>query len=176
MQVEVVGAPSSLARELRWSASPSEQLNWVIQLTSPWSLLLRTRGEWAGEASWRRPPEKKRSHQHPSHHPQDSAFKHLAPLLTTPFPLQGQAAPDLPGCSFSLSLLPAEVTLSTQPFFWEPFLLKGAIHLRGKPLLCLKASCSVAQWSLTLRDPMDCNTPGFPVLHHLPEFAQVHAH
>ena len=23
---------------------------------------------------------------------------------------------------------------------------------------------------------MDCNTPGFPVLHHLPEFAQVHVH
>ena len=25
-------------------------------------------------------------------------------------------------------------------------------------------------------DPMDCSTPGFPVHHHLPEFAQVHAH
>ena len=25
-------------------------------------------------------------------------------------------------------------------------------------------------------DPMDCSTPGFPVLHHLPEFAQTHAH
>ena len=23
----------------------------------------------------------------------------------------------------------------------------------------------------TLCDPMDCNTPGFPVLHQLPEFA-----
>ena len=23
---------------------------------------------------------------------------------------------------------------------------------------------------------MDCSTPGFPVLHHLPEFAQTHAH
>ena len=51
------GAPSSLARGLGWSASPSEQLNWVIQLTSPWSLLLRTRGERAGEASRMRPPE-----------------------------------------------------------------------------------------------------------------------
>ena len=27
-----------------------------------------------------------------------------------------------------------------------------------------------------LCDPMDCNTPGFPVLHHLPEFAQTHVH
>ena len=24
-----------------------------------------------------------------------------------------------------------------------------------------------------LCDPMDCNTPGLPVLHHLPQFAQV---
>ena len=23
---------------------------------------------------------------------------------------------------------------------------------------------------------MDCNTPGFPVRHHLPKFAQVHVH
>ena len=23
-------------------------------------------------------------------------------------------------------------------------------------------------------DPMDCSTPGFPVLHHLPELAQIH--
>ena len=23
---------------------------------------------------------------------------------------------------------------------------------------------------------MDCSTPGFPILHHLPEFAQNHVH
>ena len=27
-----------------------------------------------------------------------------------------------------------------------------------------------------LCDPMDCSTPGFPVLHYLPEFAQTHVH
>ena len=27
-----------------------------------------------------------------------------------------------------------------------------------------------------LCDPMDYSTPGFPVLHHLPEFAQTHVH
>ena len=27
-----------------------------------------------------------------------------------------------------------------------------------------------------LWDPMDCSTPGLPVLHHLPEFAQIHVH
>ena len=36
--------------------------------------------------------------------------------------------------------------------------------------------CSVAKLWLTLCDPMDCSTPGFPVLHHLPEFAQTHVH
>ena len=34
--------------------------------------------------------------------------------------------------------------------------------------------CPVAQSFLTLCDPMDCNTPGFPVLHCLLEFAQIH--
>ena len=27
-----------------------------------------------------------------------------------------------------------------------------------------------------LYNPMDCSTPGFPVLHCLPEFAQIHVH
>ena len=31
--------------------------------------------------------------------------------------------------------------------------------------------CSIALSCLTLCDPMDCNMAGFPVLHHLPEFA-----
>ena len=36
--------------------------------------------------------------------------------------------------------------------------------------------CSVAQWWPTLCDPVDCSTPGLPVLHCLPEFAQIHVH
>ena len=35
---------------------------------------------------------------------------------------------------------------------------------------------SVAQSCLTLCDPMDCSTPGLPVHHQLPEFAQTHVH
>ena len=35
---------------------------------------------------------------------------------------------------------------------------------------------SVTQSCLTLCDPMDCSTPGFPVHHQLPEFAQTHVH
>ena len=36
--------------------------------------------------------------------------------------------------------------------------------------------CSVAKSYPTLWDPRDCCTPGFPVLHYLPEFAQTHVH
>ena len=36
--------------------------------------------------------------------------------------------------------------------------------------------CSAAQSCPTLRDPVDCSTPDFPVLHHLPELAQTHVH
>ena len=36
--------------------------------------------------------------------------------------------------------------------------------------------CSFAQLCPTLCDTVDCSTPGFPVLHHLPEFAQIHNH
>ena len=36
--------------------------------------------------------------------------------------------------------------------------------------------CSVTQLCPTLCNPMNCSTPGFPVLHHLPELAQIHVH
>ena len=36
--------------------------------------------------------------------------------------------------------------------------------------------CSVTKSCPTLCDSMDCSTPGFPVLHYLPEFAQTHVH
>jgi len=34
--------------------------------------------------------------------------------------------------------------------------------------------CSVTQSCLTLCDPIDCSTPGLPVIYHLPEPAQAH--
>ena len=36
--------------------------------------------------------------------------------------------------------------------------------------------CSVTKSCSTLCDPMDYSTPGFPVLHYLPEFTQTHVH
>ena len=36
--------------------------------------------------------------------------------------------------------------------------------------------CSVAKSCPALCEPMNCSTPGFPVLHYLLEFAQTHVH
>ena len=40
----------------------------------------------------------------------------------------------------------------------------------------IQSCCSVTQSCLTLCELVDCSTPGFPVLHHLPELAQTHVH
>ena len=40
----------------------------------------------------------------------------------------------------------------------------------------ISCCCSVGWPCLTLCDPMDCSTPAFPVLYHLPELAQTHVH
>ena len=47
--------------------------------------------------------------------------------------------------------------------------LKPTIHI------CFQFS-SVAQSCPTLCSPIDCSTPGFPVLHQLPESTQTHVH
>ena len=56
------------------------------------------------------------------------------------------------------------------------------VHTENTNTVCLQprrteiCCYSVAWLCLTLCDPVDCNTPGFPVLHHLWEFAQTHVH
>ena len=77
--------------------------------------------------------------------------------LHLPFPLPGVPFP-LPGVPF-----PESLVLS------HPSGLRLSIANCG-------CCCSVAQSCPTLCDPMDCSTPGFPVLHYLPEFAQTHIH
>ena len=52
-------------------------------------------------------------------------------------------------------------------------LSKTSVHCK----LCMAVLfSSVAQSCLTLCDPMDCSTPGFPVHHQLPELAQTHVY
>ena len=47
------------------------------------------------------------------------------------------------------------------------------VPLWWRAILCC---CSAAQSYPTLCEPMDCSTPGFPVLHHLPDFSWTHVH
>ena len=50
---------------------------------------------------------------------------------------------------------------------------KGNLFIPGFPS---HQFSSVTQSCLTLCDPMECTTPGFPVHHQLPELAQTHVH
>ena len=52
--------------------------------------------------------------------------------------------------------------------------LSDCVPNSSPPLSSVQSS--VAQSCPTLRDPMDCNTPGLPVHHQLPEFTQTHVH
>ena len=54
-------------------------------------------------------------------------------------------------------------------------LLKFKNHRKYRTRYVRCGCCSVAKSCPTLWDPTDCSsTPGFPVLHYLPEFAQIH--
>ena len=61
-----------------------------------------------------------------------------------------------------------------QSWRWEPR-KKSRPALETAPVWA-SCCCSVAKSRPTLFDPMDCSTPGLPVPHHLPKFAQVHVH
>ena len=90
--------------------------------------------------------------------------------------------------SFGLTDFPFSTILSKAAVTFLFFLLYelSATLLPEKPSLlyfkwknghlALVGCCSVAKSCLTLRNPMDCSTSGFPVLHCLPEFVQTYVH
>ena len=55
-------------------------------------------------------------------------------------------------------------------------MLYSYLCLLGLYIPHITCCCSVTQLYLTLCDPMNCSTPGFPVLHYLLEFVQTHVH
>ena len=77
----------------------------------------------------------------------------------------------------SLYLFPLFQSLPNSPltnlkflfFFWSPS------YFPPPPPLFFQFS-SAPQSFLTLCNPIDCNTPGFPVLHQLLELGQTHIH
>ena len=57
---------------------------------------------------------------------------------------------------------------------FPPHLQHAIAWKQGGSFCC--CSCSVTQSCLIVCHPMDYSTPGFPVFHSLPEFAQTHIH
>jgi len=68
------------------------------------------------------------------------------------------------------------VCLSALSYTWP--LDSSWLLVLPKPFCAFPRSCcySVIKSCQILCNPMDCSTPGFPVLHHLLEFAQTHVH
>ena len=67
--------------------------------------------------------------------------------------------------------LPLPLALKQEDLGSSPYCKGLLIYVPG-----LIQFSSVAQSCLTLCDPMDCSTPGFPVHHQLLELAQIHVH
>ena len=68
---------------------------------------------------------------------------------------------------------PPHRSAHTNLYIWGRFRLPGQ-NIQGEKLLYY--CCLVPKSCLTLCDPTDCSTPGFTVLHSLPELAQIHVH
>ena len=61
------------------------------------------------------------------------------------------------------------------PFYlWRLCVWKGRMGARLARVGLVGAHCLAVQSCPTLCDPVDCSAPGFPVLHYLPELAQIH--
>ena len=58
-------------------------------------------------------------------------------------------------------------------WIWTLFLLRSITLSLQFPACCC---CSVIKPCLTFWNRMNCSTPGFSVLHHLPQLAQTHVH
>ena len=103
------------------------------------------------------------------------------PTLETPWTVVRQAP-------LSMGFSRQEYWLGCHAFFQGIFLtqrpnpsLLSLLHCRQ--ILCPESPrktinrpccCSVAKSCLILCNPIDGSTPGFPVLHYLPKFAQIH--
>jgi len=61
------------------------------------------------------------------------------------------------------------ITFYIETLFFPKLLITCFFWLLLKYCCCC---CSITKSCLTLCDPMDCSTPGFPILRYLPEFVQ----
>ena len=116
-------------------------------------------------------------------------------LITTSLATWNRTSPSLPKCSDNATLYP----LALCKFLYSECERKkdistlgrggngfGGVFFHSVSLLISyflniaetpEASCCLtAKLCPTFCNPMNCSTPGFPVLHYLPEFAQIHVH
>ena len=100
------------------------------------------------------------------------------PCLTVDSPHNGLCTFTWLTPSFSSPAICSNITSSKQSF---------PVSHTTSPLQLTLALCtfhwlpssqfsSIAQKCLTICDPMDCSTPGFPLHHQLPELTQTHVH
>ena len=98
--------------------------------------------------------------------------------IQTGLPITLRMKSSLLGVTLNILLEPALPTSTCIPP--HSLLLSFSSHSKYSIYLiphCIGAvHCSVAQSCPTLWDPINCSTPGFPVLHHLLELAQTHVH
>ena len=88
-------------------------------------------------------------------------MEHTQPNKRTQFGGRGITCYSGGRCNWSQSLVLScvlhRIKLFSELWFWWPIIY-----------------CSVAKSCLTFCNPMDCSMLGFPVLHYLQEFAQIH--
>ena len=89
-------------------------------------------------------------------------------------------------CTFQLNL--SDLSLMASVLVWEVFLselqfaswtscfIRFSVAWGDQGGESIAGCCWGTKSCPTLCDPMDWSMPGFPVLHYLPEFAQVHVH
>ena len=75
-----------------------------------------------------------------------------------------------------LPMFPTAVNKTTLNFLSPETLESPTSFFMFTPNIESVQFSSVAQSCPTLYNPMDCNTPGPPVHHQLPEFTQIHVH
>ena len=104
-------------------------------------------------------------------------FLHRCEAFSRPStPKCGVAGPSFPNnarfLSKAVGLVFGPLTLSSVQSLSRVRLFNPKKFLFHSPCCC----CSVAKSRLILFDSMGCKTPGFPIFHYLPRFAQVHVH
>ena len=114
-------------------------------------------------------------------------FPHFTlPLPSSLYLLAPKQFPDLPNSLLSrasgISLLYPNYS-SFSSFSSLLFILKAEVYMVSlretfldQTLIIYKCCCSVAQSCQTFVTPMGYSTPGFPILHNLPESAKTHVH